>query len=350
MRNGIMVGGNWIIDQVKLIDTYPQEEKLVNILEEFSSNGGSAYNILKDLYKLKVEFPLEGIGLVGDDERGQTILEECKQMSVDTRQIKTSAAPTSYTDVMSVQSTGRRTFFHHRGANALLDESCFDFSASNARIFHLGYLLLLDKLDILGADGLTGAATVLKRAKEAGFITTVDIVSENSARFKEIIPPSLPFVDYLFINEFEAKMLTGIETCTDAGLVCRSKCYDAAVRILAMGVNEWVVLHFPEGVIAVAKNGDTLFQPSIKLDATKIIGAVGAGDAFAAGVLTGIHNGWPMQKSLELGVCAAATSLFGATSSDSILSCNECLQLVQEYGFKKESVDADECINQHGNI
>jgi sugar/nucleoside kinase (ribokinase family) len=340
MRNGILVGGNWIIDQVKLIDTYPQEEKLVNILAEFSSNGGSAYNILKDLYKMRVCFPLEGIGLVGEDERGQSILNECIQMGIDVRQLKrTNTAATSYTDVMSVQSTGKRTFFHNRGANALLDESCFDFSISQARIFHLGYLLLLDKLDSIGEDGLTGAAHVFKKAKEAGFITSADIVSENTTRFKEIIPFSLPFVDYLFINEFEAKMLTGTDTCTDSGEVSVNGCYEAAERILEMGVSQWVILHFPKGVIAVNKTGETLFQPSLNLDPAKVVGAVGAGDAFAAGVLTGIHDGWNMQQCLELGVCAAGSSLFGATSSDSILSREECLHLVQQYGFKKELVE-----------
>ncbi|GIT38784.1 MAG: hypothetical protein Ct9H300mP7_7050 [Verrucomicrobiota bacterium] len=30
-RKGILAGGNWIIDQVKMIDVYPQREQLANI-------------------------------------------------------------------------------------------------------------------------------------------------------------------------------------------------------------------------------------------------------------------------------------------------------------------------------
>ena len=30
-RSGVLAGGNWIIDQVKLIDVYPQREQLANI-------------------------------------------------------------------------------------------------------------------------------------------------------------------------------------------------------------------------------------------------------------------------------------------------------------------------------
>jgi len=78
MKNGILVGGNWIIDQVKVIDAFPEEEKLVNILTEYSSNGGSAYNISKGLIKLNADFPVYGLGLVGDDERGAGIISECK--------------------------------------------------------------------------------------------------------------------------------------------------------------------------------------------------------------------------------------------------------------------------------
>ncbi|CAN5813091.1 carbohydrate kinase family protein [soil metagenome] len=337
MRNGVLVGGNWIIDQVKVVDIYPSEEKLANILAEYRSNGGSAYNILKGLFKMQVSFPLEGIGLVGEDERGHSILEECGRMAINTRQLrKTDKAGTSYTDVMSVRSTGRRTFFHHRGANALLDAVHFDFSTSRAKIFHLGYLLLLDNLDEIKPDGSTGAASVLREAQEQGFVTSVDIVSEDSGRFKKVIPPSLPFIDFLFVNEFEAKMLSDIPSAEENGALSVENCYQAAKAILDMGVREWVIVHFPQGALAVNKHKERIFQPSIKLRLEDIGGAVGAGDAFAAGALTGIHENWPMKKSLALGVCAAATSLFAATSSDSILPYEACLALVGRYGYREK--------------
>ena len=48
---------------------------------------------------------------------------------------------------MTERGNGRRTFFHARGANALWQGDDLDFKKLNARIFHLGYLLLLDALD-----------------------------------------------------------------------------------------------------------------------------------------------------------------------------------------------------------
>lgn len=338
MRNGILVGGNWIIDRVKIVDSYPQEEKLSTILDEFSSNGGSAYNLLKDLYKMQVGFPLEGIGLLGDDDKGDAILNECRKMAIDMRQVrKIKEAGTSYTDVMSVLQTGKRTFFHNRGANKMLDLPDFNFELSNAKIFHLGYLLLLDKLDEINEEGITGSALVFKKAKEAGFITSADIVSDSSGRFKEIIPSSLPYIDFLFINEFEAKMLTGIDTCPSSESIDVMACKAAAFHILEMGVQQWVILHFPTGVIAVGRNDKILFQPALRMQETDIKGAVGAGDAFAAGVLAGIHEKWSLEKCLKLGVCAAASSLFAPTSSDGVLPIADCLALVDRFGFNYNS-------------
>lgn len=336
MRQGILVGGNWIIDQVKIIDTFPEEEKLVNIYSECSSNGGSAYNVLKDLVKLHANFPLYGLGLVGDDERGDFIIKECMELGIDTCQIKkVPSAYTSYTDVMTVKSTGKRTFFHQRGANALLDVGHFDFSGSNAKVFHLGYLLLLDKLDVMESNGMTGAARVLKSASEAGLMTSVDIVSESSDRFRQLIPPALPYVDYLFVNEYEAWMITGVKT-TDGKEIDVLKCHKAATELLKLGVRHWVIIHFPAGVLAVHKDGKKVFQPSVNVKDDLIAGAVGAGDAFAAGVLNGLHNDEPIETCLMLGVCAAASSLFASTSSDGVLSAAECLELLKKYGYREE--------------
>ena len=334
---GILAGGNWIIDNVKIVDVYPKEEKLANILRESTSNGGAPYNVLKAISKMGFQFPLKGIGAIGNDERGDYILNECRALQIDSSQIKkVEHSNTSYTDVMTVEGNGRRTFFHSRGANAFLDESYFNFSASDAKIFHLGYLLLLDQLDIIGKDGLTGAAKVLRDAGKSGMITSADLVSEQSERFRKIIPLSLQFIDILFVNEFEARMLTDIEICDDDGNCSRTKAYQAAEAILNAGVRKWVIIHFPKGVIALNKSGEKIFQPSVRMPLEKIKGSVGAGDAFAAGVLAGVHEDWAMAKSLVLGVNVAAASLMDSSSSESIVSWQDCLKLGEDAGYNED--------------
>jgi hypothetical protein len=59
-RSGLLSGGNWIIDQVKIIDVYPKHEQLANIYSQSQGTGGSPYNVLLDLAKMGAKFPLEG--------------------------------------------------------------------------------------------------------------------------------------------------------------------------------------------------------------------------------------------------------------------------------------------------
>jgi sugar/nucleoside kinase (ribokinase family) len=333
-RNGILAGGNWILDRTKIIDVYPAQDALANILAETSCNGGGPYNVLIDLARLQAPFPLAAVGVVGDDAAGEYIRQDCQAHGIDTRQFHvTKEAPTSYTDVMTVKSTARRTFFFRRGANAFLDAGHFEFTQSDARIFHLGYLLLLDRLDLPHPVHGTVAAAVLHRAQEAGLKTSVDLVSEDSDRFAGIVRPALRFCDYGVLNEFEAERTTGIQIVRE-GRIDIGAARKAAHALLVAGVREWVVIHFPAGAIAVGSDGRELVQASINMPQARIAGTVGAGDAFAAGVLFGLHEGIPMDIALNYGVCAAAASLTDPTSSDGVRPLSQCLQLAEEFGYR----------------
>jgi len=68
---GLLAGGNWIIDQVKMIDIYPQPEQLGNICSQSQGKGGAPYNVLIALAKSGAPFPLFAAGMVGDDALGQ---------------------------------------------------------------------------------------------------------------------------------------------------------------------------------------------------------------------------------------------------------------------------------------
>src|SRR6185503_14148808 len=204
-RRGILAGGNWIVDQVKIIDVYPQPEQLGNILGQSQGTGGGPYNVLMSLALSGAPFPLFGAGLVGKDALGEQVLATCRQHKIDTRCLaQTNKVPTSFTDVMTEKASGRRTFFHARGANALWHGENLDFKKIKARIFHLAYLLLLDALDESDAKFGTKAARLLAAAQEAGLKTSVDVVSEDSDRFGKIVVPALKYVDYCILNELEA--------------------------------------------------------------------------------------------------------------------------------------------------
>jgi len=334
-RSGLLAGGNWIVDKLKVIDVFPQQDALANILEESTGNGGSPFNILIDLAKLGAKFPLAGVGRIGADADGEWIREECATWKVNHSQLQVHAgAPTSHTDVMTVRDTGRRTFFHQRGANAHLVPEDFAFGSSKARIFHLGYLLLLDALDQPDPEFGTVAARVLAQAKKAGCQTSIDVVSEDSDRFAKIVLPALPYVDFCILNEFEIERTTGVPT-RPGGELSLQAVRQAARALLEKGVQAWVIVHFPEGAYALGKNGVECRQGSIHLPQDQIVGTVGAGDAFAAGVLWGLHDELPIEEALRYGVCAAAACLQGAGTSDGVRALEECLAQGEKFGFRE---------------
>ena len=329
-----MAGGNWIVDAVKIIDVWPQQDTLANISGTAKGSGGSPFNILVDLALLGAAFPLSGSGLVGDDDNGRWILDLCKSHGIDGAHLQMTAdAPTSFTDVMTVKDTGRRTFFHARGSNALLDTSHFDFRTTNARIFHLGYLLLLDKLDAHSETHGTVAAEVLAKAQAAGLKTSVDCVSEDSDRFPKIVMPALKYVDYCIMNEFEAGRCTGRRVRKNEK-IDPIQLRGAMQLLIDAGVRERVVVHFPEGGCALGRDGEWTEHASVKLPPGYVKGAAGAGDAFAAGVLLGWHDGRPMDEQLRYGVCAAAANLSEETCTGGMRPLEECLALGERFGFR----------------
>lgn len=334
-RSGVLAGGNWIIDHVKILDGWPPQDALANILSETWGNGGSPYNLLKGLAKLGASFPLAGIGLVGIDTDGGRIISDCRRHGIDPGQLRlTSRAPTSYSDVITNGTDGRRTFFHQRGANALLSLEHFDFTTAPAKIFHLGYLLFLDSLDQL-AGGRPHACEVFRRASTAGLLTSLDCVSENSDRFHAVVKPVLSEVDILFANDFEAAKITGVVLRPGKdGTIRRAAVEKAGRELTRLGIRRWVVLHFPEAVYALNPEGDGYWQPSLNIPIQAIKGTAGAGDALASGVLYGLHENWSIADALRLGVCAAASSLFDATCSEGVLKAHECLQLQTIYGWR----------------
>ena len=333
-RRGLLAGGNWIIDQVKMIDVYPQPEQLANIRSQSEGTGGAPYNVLVDLARSGVPFPLFAAGLVGEDSLGEHILATCRQYKIDARHLgATPKAPTSYTDVMTELGHGRRTFFHARGANALWRGDDLDFKKLPVRIFHLGYLLLLDALDERDPRFGTKAARLLAQAQAAGVRTSADVVSEDSDRFARIVNPALKHVDYCILNEIEAGKTTGFKIRQPEGRLDTVALRHAAGTLLQRGVRELVVVHFPEGAFARTRTGEDFWQPSLKLPPKYIAGTAGAGDAFCAGVLCGLHEGWDLQRCLLTGVCIAAASLADATCTAGVKSLNTSLALAKKFGL-----------------
>jgi len=321
--SGLIAGGNFIVDTVILIDRFPQQDMLANIIDETPTNGGGPYNVLRDLSAMQVPFPLSAVGLVGEDDKGQWVAENCQAHQIGTDQLRTtSKGPTSHTHVMTAADTGRRTFFHHRGANSLLAPHHFNFKDTSAKLFYLGYLMLLDSLDDLDDSGRTGASRVLETAKGAGLVTIADLVSVEHSEFRARVTASLPWIDHLILNEVEASRLVGRELKGED----HRDLENAAQEILAMGIGVAVVLHSSSGGIVASHSDGLHTQAALVMPPEKIRGSNGAGDAFAAGYIFGLHEDWSIDRRLQLAVSAAAISLTDPSPSAGLLPCAEIFE------------------------
>lgn len=316
MRRGIISAGNWLSDTIKFISHYPAVGNLVTIEKIDQGFGGCAHNVLADLARMQTGIPLYAGGCVGKDALGDEIFATCEKLGINAEGICRVDAATSYTDVMADMSNGTRTFFHHRGANAEFGPEHVEKITAEAKIFHLGYLLLLDRMDAKDEEYGVVAARVLDGLRKRGYKTSVDVVSEEGNRFREVILPCLKYMDYFIVNEVEAGACFGRNLRDAEGNILLDEVKAAARFLMESGIGEAVAIHFPEGGYGLRKSGEECYEPSFRVEPKDIVSSVGAGDAFCAAMLYALHEELPLSKSLRVANAAARFNLFSATSTD----------------------------------
>ncbi|PLW76116.1 carbohydrate kinase family protein [Cohaesibacter celericrescens] len=318
-RQGIICAGNWIVDIVHEIDQWPNKSELATILREKNGVGGGAANVVMALSHLDCDFPLVPFGAIGQDDHSRIILDACMALDLPIDHlIRRSDIPTAHTHVMSVPGDSR-TFFYHGGANDSLSQQDFTtgfFAQSNARIFYLGYLMLLEQLDRI-ENGTSGAAQILARAQKAGLTTCVDLVSASSENFSTIVSYAAPYINYLIVNEVEACRASQIPLATDT-VPPDVTLIEAARTLLASGINDAVIIHCPEKALWLGQNAEPILMRPDRLPPEAIVSPVGAGDAFCSGILYGIHEGLSPDKTLILAHTIATASMTGVTATESI--------------------------------
>ena len=315
MKDGIAIAGSILVDKINEISAYPSAGELTKIRSLKKAVGGCVPNVAIDLKKIAKDLTVKAVGKIGADEEGEFVKNSLSENGVDVDGIVVGEEKTSFTEVMSVTG-GQRTFFTYAGASADFGLSDLDFTALNAKMLHLGYFLLLDKVD--NGDGVK----ILKMAQEKGIKTSIDLVSENSDRYGVVLP-CLPYADNLIINETEAGKLVGIEPK-------KENLRAIAEKLKALGVKERVIIHTPEFGICMSENGFTCVA-SYSLPSGFIKGTTGAGDAFCAGSLLGIYKGWTDREILEFGSAAAVMALSEADAVSGMRSEEEIKEFCKNF-------------------
>ena len=316
-RNGIALIGSSIVDellqvmepgQLMYVDAgkFVDESELKQEQVEYSV-GGMALNVAVDLAKIGGEYPIRVIGKVGNDERADLIRRMLHDNGLsDGGLITTQEYYTSWTEVIHISMPGggiERVFRHGLGAMGSFAPDEVDLDATEALKFAMfGYGLLLPKYDLADEKCGTKMGRLLREAQNRGLKTGLDFVSpnaDNMFKFRRY-RKTIQFVDVCCINEDQARGLTDIENTADA---CRALVEELGARLAVVhcGAEGPNYLFSPESGLLV--------QPNFKVEPEYHKGNAGAGDAFTAGMLHGLHQDWNLEKTLCFATAAAAISL-----------------------------------------
>ena len=333
-RSGVICAGAWCVDHNTLIDHWPAEETVATVISSKPQGGCPGHNMATALRRLGAAFPIEAIGLIGDDADGRQLLEICDEHRIDRRQLEVRAGvSTASTRVMIAKPTGKRTFFYDPGAHAVQTPDGFDFATTRARMVHLGLPGLHDILDAPWQGDPSGWVTILKAAKARGLQTNVELVSIEPGRICAHATPMLPYLDTFIVNDLEAGAVAGTDTVRD-GVTDIAACRLAAARILERSALWLVAIHFPGGAIVQTRDGHSLDHPSVDVPNNVVVSTNGAGDSFAAGLLFGIHESWPLERAVKLAHASAAASLRSVETTGSVVHWQECLALADNWGWR----------------
>ncbi len=330
--NGIVIAGNILVDIVNMIDKYPQKNMLANVLNSSRAVGGCVPNTIIDIAQIDFNINLTAIGKIGNDENGRYVLSQMKHYGIDvSRVIVEDGADTSCSNVMTEIKTGERTFFYTKGANKTFSINDIDLDSLDCKIFHIGYILLLDELDKEDKEYGTGMARLLDAVSKRGIKTSIDVVSEDSDRFVNKIVPALKYCDYVIINEIESSKVSGLPPRNDNGSICIENIKKTMELFFEYGVRDTVVVHCVEGGFMLRKDGSFYKSGSLILPEDYIKGSVGAGDAYAAACLYGFYNEFEPEYMLDFAAAAAACNLSEADSISGMKNKTEIEKIMQKY-------------------
>jgi 2-dehydro-3-deoxygluconokinase len=144
-----------------------------------------------------------------------------------------------------------------------------------------------------------------REARARGLLTAVDPQFPLVALDPPWLPALddlLPHVDLLLCDEREARGITGLERLEDCG-----------ARLREAGAKTVVVKRGEQGALIFTPDGATLTQPAVTLGA--FVDSIGAGDAFDAGYLYGMLQGWQAARCAQFAAIAAGFSVTGIGGS-----------------------------------
>ena len=286
MKGRVVICGNMSLDTiVRPVGDAIGWDKTVAVEQMTQHLGGNGASSAYTLGKMEV--PVTLISLAGRDAAAEDLLARLRKVGVDCR-VEQGELPTSLS-VSLVDSDGRRALMYHLGASDGEFPKPMEFP-DDAGHFHLCAMYRMRDLRKHGA-------ALLRKAKRAGLSTSVDAQWDHLGEW-----PPMPPADLWFVNEDEAREMTGMRDPEEAA---------AALRTRGAGV---VVVKLGSKGCMVSTSHEVVFSAGVPVEA---VDTTGAGDCFCGAYLAGLYRGEWHGEAARLGNKVAALSVtdLGATAA-----------------------------------
>ena len=309
MPDRVVALGAHVLDILGRYVTHIPEGQGGILLDEIRlAPAGSAAGTAVGLAKLGLE--TFSVGAVGNDALGDVMIRLLNGYGVDTSYVVRKTGLQTSASILPIRPNGDRPALHAIGANAAysIDDVSWQLIESATHV-HLGGP---DSMRGLGRDG---AAQILRRARDAGATTSVDILSEGSPKLLAILKPCLPFVDWFMPNADQACKL--MET---------SNAEQAATQLLSLGVGGIVLTMGGDGSMMTTAR-ERVHLPAHEI---KVVDTSGCGDAYCAGFIRALKLGWSPEECMKLGNAAAALVATGLGSDAGIRDLDDTIRFMRE--------------------
>ena len=299
--------GIFVVDMIGFpIDRFPEKGRLEVFDELEMHSGGCANNTAIALAKLGID--VGAMGRIGTDKFGDFVLQILDNNRVDTRAMIRDAEINTPVTFVAVASDGERSFLHYMGTNRAISEDDVDLGLiRSSKILHVAGSFVMPKLD--GEP----TARILRHAKEAGVMTSLDTVWDATGKWLNTLEPCLPYVDVFLPSIEEAKQLTGFDSPPEI-----------AKFLMDYGI-QTVGLKMGKSGSYVRSATEEIYVPSYEVD---IVDATGAGDAYVAGFLAGIVMGWDLKRTSELASAAGAACVTAIGTTAGIKNLEETMAII----------------------
>jgi sugar/nucleoside kinase (ribokinase family) len=243
----------------------------------------------------------------GKDAHGEICARRLESAGVDCHYAAPVEGDTALT--MGVfRADGARALIHRPGVSAHAFED-----VESLRPFAAGDTCWLHIANPYGVNALRRrAADYLREACDDGWSTSLDTGWDRKGEWMSVVGPCLPYLEWLFTNEPEAKALTGAPTVDEAVAALRAA--GARNIVVKLGVQGCLLL---EGGAA---------RPFAAYP-TETVDSTGAGDCFCGGFLAAMLRDMEPEEAARIANVCGARSVSAAGATSGMLMWRETTRL-----------------------